>query len=121
MSMIDNTNTTPATDSAKNPAQPTTATEQDREFIELCAQHIANHRAFNACHLDDDESPHWPPYEHTRDAISKAHPATLAGVIAKAKAAIHEDDGNEYPTGRAASWAMDIARDLVRLELEGVQ
>jgi hypothetical protein len=34
--------------------------ETDAGLIEVCKQHIANYDAFNACPLDDDESPPFP-------------------------------------------------------------
>jgi hypothetical protein len=96
------------------------ASSSDARLLALCQHHVVNKRAFNECPLDADESPFWPPYEASSEAISKARPMTLAGLAAKARAAKAEAsrlDGRESPPdGHALEWAWDLVNDLVRLD-----
>jgi hypothetical protein len=95
----------------------------DAELIRLCADHIANRHAYNTSgnDLEADDDPLWHAYVRTRDAIHDAEPATIAGVIAKARAAKAESVGAfpgsaENPRGTpAADWAWDLVNDLLRL------
>lgn len=108
---------------AMAPATPNHAAT-DQELVSLCAQHIVNRQAVLDCPLDPDDSPSWLPYAVTHDAISNARPKTLAGLIAKARAAKGEASigtGNEDPlNGSALEWAWDIVNDLIRLDGETV-
>jgi hypothetical protein len=69
--------------------------------------------------LEADDNPLWHAYERTREAIIDAEPQTVAGMVAKARAAKVEalqPDGQEVPADCvAATWAWDIVNDLIRL------
>lgn len=101
------------------------APNPDAEMIRLCAEHVANLHALNdpAAELADDD-PRWTAYERTRDMIDAAAPQTLAGMVAKARAAKAEAlnlDGTESPEGSPAeSWAWDLLNDLLQITGRGV-
>lgn len=91
----------------------------DGALISACAEHVANVEAY---HGDDGEvacDPLWLAYAQTRDTITDAKPQTMAGVLAKARAAKAEAmtlAGREDPqNGPAAGWAWDLVGDLLRL------
>jgi hypothetical protein len=90
----------------------------DAELIRVCAQHAINKAAVNAG-LDYDEGPLWDAYDATRDFISDSAPQTLAGVLAKVRAAKDESmnsDGTERWEGSMGeAWAGDIINDLLRV------
>jgi hypothetical protein len=91
----------------------------DAELIQICAEHVANHVAYNSDDsvLDADKNPLWPPYLATHRAIDNAEPQTMAGLVAKAKAALVEathPDGTVAPED-CLGWAWDLADDLIRL------
>jgi hypothetical protein len=69
---------------------------------------------------EPENDPLWLAYVGTSKAIGVAAPQTLAGMIAKAKAAKAESldpKGTENPEdGPAAHWAWDLVGDLLRLE-----
>ena len=92
----------------------------DQDLVQLCGQHTANKSALDACPLDADESPHWPPYSATSEAISAARPNTFAELAAKARAAKREaltPSGQEDTrNGSALDWAWDLVNDLIRLD-----
>ena len=96
----------------------------DADLVRQCAEHIANRAAYNADggRLELESDPLWLAYERTRNAIDNARPQTVAGLLAKARAAKAEArrlDGTEEPEGTvAATWAFDIANDLLRLHGE---
>ena len=101
----------PTSDEAPNP---------DADLIRICAEHIANVTTYNAegGHLESADDPLWHAYERTLEAIGDAKPATIAGIIAKAKAAKYEAQephGEEPDHCDAGAWAWDIVNDLVRL------
>jgi len=93
----------------------------DAELIAACKQHSLNIRAYNRSPEDDTDPPGplWSAYETTRDLISEAVPQTLAGVIAKAKAAAHEARGlhgeEAWGGSMGERWSQDIAKDLLRI------
>ena len=92
----------------------------DADLIRLCEQHDQNRRASNADLEDaDDDNALWLAYLDTKYAIDAAQPQTMAGMIAKARAAKGEaaaPDGSECPeNGPAARWAWDLVNDLLRL------
>jgi hypothetical protein len=96
------------------------ASSPDAELIRICAEHIENMNAYNndLSDTESDENPLWDAYERTRDAIDDAQPKTIAGMLAKARAAKAEaldPDGEERADGRAAAWSWDIVNDLIRL------
>lgn len=104
-------------------AMPPATPEQvlaDQDLIQLCAQHIGNRAALDSCPLDADDSPHWPPFAASSDAISIARPASLAELAAKARAAKREAltvSGQEDASiGSALDWAWDLVNDLIRLD-----
>ena len=98
----------------------------DAELIRLCAEHVANMRAYNRDGgLEDIDKPDplWDAYERTRDAITEAKPCTLAGMQAKARAAKAEaltsrTDGTESPEGTPAeAWAWQLVNDLLAVRV----
>lgn len=88
----------------------------DDELIVLCREHVANRERFNAGELDSDESPHWPAYQRTLEAITASRPRTIFGMSAKAAAARVEarlPSGGEDPEHTlAARWAWDLVCDM---------
>lgn len=105
------------------------AADPDADLIRLCAEHVVNIRAYNdgparlVGVLDLEDHPLWLAYEHTRDAISAARPQSVAGMLAKiraAKAEAQTPKGDENPAGTmAAEWAWDLVNDLLRLHGRG--
>jgi len=94
----------------------------DTSLIALCAEHVANMTAYNhgdGPDMEFDDDPLWLAYSRTRDAITDAKPHTLAGMLAKARAAKAEAmdrDGSVRPEGSMGSdWAWDLMNDLLRL------
>jgi hypothetical protein len=93
----------------------------DAELIALCAQHIINRNTYNdeGGYLEPEEDPLWEAYCQTHDAIGSAHPQTIEGALAKARAAKAEalrQDGTELPEdGPAGRWAWQVVDDLLRL------
>jgi hypothetical protein len=93
----------------------------DAELTMTCAEHVLSAATINAAgpdaDLEDDRI--WQVYDRTRDAISDAEPQTVAGLVAKARAAKAEalqPDGSENPEGTMAEkWAWDIVNDLIRI------
>jgi hypothetical protein len=96
----------------------------DAAIIRLCAQHIANMDAVNSgrCDIGNDDDPVWLAYDRTREAVTDARPQTIAGMLAKARAAKHEarmPSGSESPEGcPAETWAWDLVNDLIRLHAD---
>jgi hypothetical protein len=94
----------------------------DAELIRLCAEHPARIAAANDHGSGLDDCPLWLAYERSRDAICNAKPQTMAGMIAKAKAAKAEAtdfNGEEMIHGSGTmgeTWAWDLVNDLLRLE-----
>lgn len=91
----------------------------DAAVIALCAEHEETRAAACASDSEDLNDPIWLAYDRTRDAISAARPETMAGVIAKIRAAKGEarmPDGTEstenYPV---PDWASQIMNDILRL------
>ncbi len=91
----------------------------DADLIALCAQRAVNRRAYNTGAGPDAEGPLWAAYEQTRDAIGNSRPQTMAGVLAKIRAAKGEAvtlKGTEDPEGTAAAlWSWQIANDILTL------
>ncbi len=94
--------------------------DDDAALIRLSAEHVANFAAYDAhggAGPLDAPDLLWDAYERTRNAISAARPRTLAGVLAKARAAKAEaqrSDGGENPDGTMAQvWAWDLVNDLL--------
>ena len=96
------------------------AAHPDAALIRLSAEHIANTAVYNA-HGGmgplEAPDPLWDAYESTRDAIHNTRPTTLAGIVAKARAAKADAalaDGGENPDGTAGQvWAWQLVCDLV--------
>ncbi len=97
----------------------------DAELIEVCRQHCINMDAYNAsdeANLAFDDTAPQPlgeAYDRTRDFISAAKPQTMDGILAKARAALHEGTN---PSGQidiggtpGEQWALDLIHDLVRI------
>ena len=93
----------------------------EAELIRLCNAHASLIDAYNGSDpmVEMDDSPTWAAYVHSRDAIGSAQPQTMAGVLAKARAAKAEartPDGQEDAAGSPAEhWLLQIATDLLRL------
>lgn len=91
----------------------------DAELVRLCAEHPARIAAVNAGPDENEDGPSWAAYEASRSAIAMARPATLAGLLAKARAAKAEaasPDGIDRPDHcPAGSFAWDLVNDLLRL------
>jgi hypothetical protein len=92
----------------------------DAALIAACEQHLLNTRAFNSHNEQGPEHERlWAAYEATRDLISDAVPLTMAGVLAKARAAAGEARGLEgqeqWGGSMGEGWAYDIVKDLLRL------
>ena len=92
----------------------------DANLIRLCEEHAANVAAYNThggMGGSDDPDPLWDAYKATRDAIYDTRPTTLAGVIAKARAAKADaavEDGEDCPDGTPGQdWAWQLVCDLV--------
>ncbi len=98
----------------------TAAPNADAQLIRLCEALPALKAAFEGDLRDD--SPYWPPYIAACEAISAAPaPQTLAGIIAKARAALADGLGEVGPTdftSHAAEWAWGVAQALARLAPE---
>ncbi|TPG41933.1 hypothetical protein EAH89_28210 [Roseomonas nepalensis] len=92
----------------------------DAELIRICAEHPARLQAVNHGSEEGEDGPIWQAYAQSRDAIHAAVPVTLAGVVAKARAAKAEAlnaDGTESPNDTpAGTWAWELLNDLLRLE-----
>jgi hypothetical protein len=88
------------------------------------AEHIAVFRAYNASYEGDpaDNDRLGLEYGRTVNAISEAKPQSLAGVLAKARAAkaqAQHPNGREDPSaGMGQDWAWDIVNDLLRTNRE---
>jgi hypothetical protein len=92
----------------------------DADLIRLCEAHPAIIRRAEEDSTYEDDCPLWLAYERSRDAIGAAVPVTLAGMVAKARAAKAEarnSNGTESPSNcPAENWAWDLVNDLLRLE-----
>lgn len=98
-----------------------TAADPDAELIRICEAHPEKIRAAEEDSTYEEDCPLWLAYERSRDAIHAAVPMTLAGIIAKARAAKVEaanpEGGTESPSGTPGeTWAWDLVNDLLRLE-----
>jgi hypothetical protein len=106
---------------AAKPLSILTATGPDAELIALCGTMPAALRDLNATPADlEDASPEWLPYDRVADAMRKARPETMAGVLAMARATMaHARDGGGAdeadPGGVVAVWSWAIVRHLLRL------
>jgi hypothetical protein len=91
----------------------------DAELVRLCVEHLARVQAVNDAADDQEDGPAWEAYVASRDAISQRRPATLAGMIAKARAAKREatllDGSVVTPGSMAEAWAWDLVDDLLGL------
>ena len=98
-----------------------TGPTSDADLIRICDGHGALVEAFNASDdgLEFEGCPDWQAYERSRDAITDAVPQTMAGLLAKVRAAKTEvriRHGKEDPDGTPASkWSWSIVNDLLRL------
>jgi hypothetical protein len=101
-------------------ALPLVADGADAELIRLCDQHIVDMDTFNQ-HKGATRAHEklGRAYDRSLDAISQAMPLTIAGIVAKARAAKHQATGpnGEEETGGsvAEQWALQIVDDLLRV------
>ena len=91
----------------------------DADLIAACEQHPALLAAYNA-DPDEWEGPKCAAMTRTCELIRDAKPQTMAGVVAKARAAKAEalgPSGEEQVdfTSEAGAWAWDVLNDLLRL------
>ena len=95
----------------------------DTDLIRLCAEHPKHMAAVKDAPDEEEDGPAWRAYEENRDAISAITPQTLAGMIAKARAAKLEAgfwDRYENIHGTMAEpWAWDLVNSLLQLAGEG--
>lgn len=94
----------------------------DADLIRLCDQHLGYMAAVKENPDEEEDGPAWRAYERNRDAISAAKPQTLAGMIAKARAAkleatFWEQSENVHGT-MGEPWAWDLVNSLLRLANE---
>jgi len=103
------------------------APHPDADLIRMCAEHIANHRAFNSVtsngsdDMDDDDDPLWVAYETTHDAITTVRPQTIEGMVALARVAMAEggpgatgmDERLFHSVEEKLAWG--LVEDLLRL------
>jgi len=105
---------------ATAPAVALAAPTPDAELIRICEAHPAVMDAVSDLGSGRDDCPYWKAYERSRDAIFDAKPVTMAGMLAKARAAKAEartPSGVEDPDNSPAElWAWDLVNDLLRLE-----
>jgi hypothetical protein len=103
------------------PAVAATAANPDADLIRTCAEHIANHKAYNTDggYLDVEDDPLWAHYRRTHDLIDAAEPQTLAGIQAIARAAkaegSHSADGEVPDDGTAIAWSWKLVGAVLRL------
>ena len=103
-------------------------THPDAELIVACKRHPALLAAWSRelASTNDEaiwrgEGPAGVAYDANRDLIAAARPQTMAGVLAKARAARAEgtmQDGSEEEqsfTSDASAWAWDVVGDVLRL------
>jgi hypothetical protein len=88
----------------------------DAELIQVCAQHCVNMDAFNDAAGDADGAL-WAAYSESCDFITASKPQSLAGVLAKAKAARHEAnyDEDDWSGTMGEAWAPAIINALLRV------
>ena len=106
---------------AVTPAAAATTPSADAELIQICEAHPAVLKALDEHGSGEDDCPFWLAYVRSRDAIHTAVPVTLAGIIAKARAAkaeaVNPETGTEIPHGTPGeTWAWDLVQDLLRLQ-----
>ena len=104
-------------------AAPAANGNPDHDLIRRCAEHPACMAAVKAAPDEEEDGPAWHAYERNRDAISAAQPQTLAGLIAKARAAKLEatfwDSFENIHDTMAEPWAWDLVNALLRLAGDG--
>jgi hypothetical protein len=97
------------------------AQQPDADLIRICAQHTVNRITLDKGEHHDTIEYNAVDYAYaaTLQAVCDAKPLTVAGIVAKARAAKDEAQllrGGEGPEGSiAAQWAWDIVNDLIRL------
>jgi hypothetical protein len=97
---------------------------EDAELIALCARHSTLRRAWSASdagpylEYDPATDPLWQAYMAAENAIDEARPKSLAGLMAKARAAVEEattPSGSIMTNGTTEAWSWDLVNDLLRL------
>lgn len=91
----------------------------DAELLRLCAEHQANRTALHSAPPAADNDPRWLAYWRIHDAVTAAKPATMAGVMAKARIAKAEaqaqNSSENHEHGPAGAWAIGVVNDLLCL------
>ena len=91
----------------------------DAKLIRCCADHSKYMAAVKDAPDEAEDGPVWRAYEENRDAISAAMPQTLAGMVAKARAAKLEatfwDTSENIDGTMGQPWAWDLVNSLLRL------
>ncbi|MDT8330180.1 hypothetical protein RQ831_03880 [Roseomonas gilardii] len=91
----------------------------DASMIDRCASYPAAKRAMEADPDQSDDQPSWKNYNRALDAIYDFRPRSVAGLVAKAQAAVFEatkPDGSMSPeNGAAADWAWDLVHDILEI------
>ncbi|MBI0534648.1 hypothetical protein D9599_03575 [Roseomonas sp. KE2513] len=100
-------------------AGPAGPADLDAELIRLCAERAWRIEAANDAADVQEDGPTWRAYSESRDAIGRARPVTLAGMIAKARATqieANSPDGSVTLSGTVAEgWARDMLDDLLTM------
>ncbi len=101
---------------------PVGASDPDAKLITACERHPAVLETWNADlqSINDEamqagEGPAGVAHDASRDLIAAAEPQTMAGMLAKARAALAEDDPGTDFASDAHEWAWDVMMDLLRL------
>ena len=96
------------------------APQPDAALIAACERHIVNHATYNAVapvtRIDPVNDPLWAAYLESHEAVGATAATTLEGLIAKARAALVENDGGFEAGDTGAVWAYHILRDLLRMQ-----
>lgn len=99
--------------------------DPDAKLIRMCDAHASKIVAVNDGDKRDDH-PDWKAYEQSCDFIAGNKAITLAGVLAKARAAEAEAvlsviaDGEINWDNRAAAWSVLVTQDLLALGKQSV-
>jgi hypothetical protein len=100
------------------------APDPDADLAHWCRVYVTATAAYNADPSDDDDNPLWEAIQEAEAGIEARPPQTLAGVLAKAKMAIHlakqePGDRDDWGSSPAGTWAQEVVLDLARLAGEG--
>jgi hypothetical protein len=91
----------------------------DAALIAACERHIVNHTLYNTLarvtRLDPDKDPLWAAYLESHEAVGATAATTLEGLVAKARAALVENDAEFQACETGGEWAYHVLRDLLRM------